>query len=64
MIYDLLAPIYDKINEEIDYTVWADFIEKVLKKEYKIGKPDLLLDLGCGTGKMTIDLAKRGYDMT
>ncbi len=64
MIYDLLAPFYDKFNGEIDYSKWADFIEKIIKKEYKEGKPELVLDLGCGTGKMTIELAKRGYDMT
>ena len=64
MIYDLLAPVYDEINKEIDYTLWADFIEKILGREYKKGKCDLVLDLGCGTGKMTVELAKRGYDMT
>ena len=64
MIYDLIAPIYDKINEEIDYSLWADFIEKIIKRDYKNGKPELLLDLGCGTGRMTVELALRGYDMT
>lgn len=64
MIYDLLAPIYDKVNAEIDYRVWADFVEEIFKREYSFGRPDLLLDLGCGTGKMTIELARRGYDMT
>ena len=63
MIYDLLAPYYDAINSDIDYTKWADFIEKILNKECK-SRPDLILDLGCGTGKMTLELAKRGYDMT
>lgn len=63
MIYDLLAPFYDAINAEIDYVKWADFIEKILKKECK-ARPDLVLDLGCGTGKMTLELARRGYDMT
>ena len=63
MIYDLLAPFYDAINAEIDYKKWADFIEKILKKECK-NRPELVLDLGCGTGKMTLELAKRGYDMT
>lgn len=63
MIYDLLAPFYDAINEEIDYKKWADFIERILDKECK-SKPELVLDLGCGTGKMTLELARRGYDMT
>lgn len=64
MIYDLLAPIYDKVNAEISYPDWADFIEMIIERDYKRGYPELILDLGCGTGKMTIELAKRGYDMT
>ncbi len=63
MLYDLIAPIYDKINGSIDYSSWADFIEKIVKKEYK-GTPELWLDLGCGTGRMTVELLRRGYDMT
>ena len=63
MIYDLLAPFYDKFNGDINYSEWADFIEKIIEKHYS-GKPELVLDLGCGTGSMTIELAKRGYDMT
>lgn len=62
MIYDLLAPFYNAINADIDYKKWADFIEKILKKECK-SRPELVLDLGCGTGKMTLELAGRGYDM-
>lgn len=64
MIYDLIAPLYDAVNSEIDYTLWADFIESIIRKEYRSGKPELVLDIGAGTGKMTIELAKRGYDMT
>ena len=63
MIYDLLAPFYDSINSEIDYKKWADFIEKIFEREMK-EKPELVLDLGCGTGRMTLELAFRGYDMT
>ena len=62
MIYDLLAPFYDAINAEIDYKKWADFIEEILKRECHV-RPELVLDLGCGTGKMTLELASRGYDM-
>lgn len=64
MIYDLLAPFYDAINAEVDYGSWADFIEKIIEREYKNGRPELVLDLGSGTGKMTLELARRGYDMT
>ena len=64
MIYDLLAPVYDRINAELDYSAWADFIERVIKRDYTGGTPELVLDLGCGTGRMTLELAKRGYDMT
>ena len=63
MIYDLISPLYDKVNESVDYKLWADFIESSLEKYMKV-KPELGLDLGCGTGRMTVELASRGYDMT
>ena len=64
MIYDLISGAYDRINADIDYKKWADFIEKIIEKEYTDGRPELVLDLGCGTGSMTLELAARGYDMT
>ena len=36
MIYDIIAPFYDAVNAHIDYTEWANFIEKVFEK----AKPD------------------------
>ena len=64
MIYDLIAPLYDRVNGDVDYVKWADFIEKIIKREHKGSYPELVLDLGCGTGRMTLELSKRGYDMT
>ena len=64
MMYDLLAPIYDEINKDVDYKSWADFIEKIIKLNQGFEEENLILDLGCGTGKMTLELARRGYDMT
>ena len=63
MIYDLLASFYDRVNREIDYGAWAQFIEDIFDKEMK-ERPSLVMDLGCGTGKMTLALAKKGYDTT
>ena len=62
MIYDLLAPIYDDINKELDYKSWANFIKKTAVS-YRGKRPELVLDLATGTGSMAIELASLGYDM-
>ena len=61
--YGALAPVYDKLNGDVNYTAWADFFEKTFD-HFLPRRPDLVLDLGCGTGAMTVELARRGYDMT
>ncbi|MBP3308605.1 MAG: class I SAM-dependent methyltransferase [Clostridia bacterium] len=63
MIYGLLAPYYDEFIEGIDYAAYADFIEKCFDR-YLPARPELVLDLACGTGTLTRELASRGYDMT
>lgn len=61
--YAILSKIYDTANSGIDYERWVDYIEECFIK-YQSGKIDLVLDLACGTGRMTTTLARRGYDMT
>ena len=60
--YDALARVYEILNSDIDYSAWADFFERCFDK-YLVARPELMLDLACGTGTMTRELAKRGYDM-
>lgn len=60
--YEAVARVYDKLNAEVDYKTWADFFEKCFEKYLK-ARPELVLDLACGTGRMTRELAARGYDM-
>ncbi len=61
--YTTLAGIYDDINKVVDYSGFADFYEDCFKR-YMKEKPSLVLDLACGTGRMTEELDRRGYDMT
>lgn len=60
--YEVLASFYDKFNEQIDYKAWADYVVSYFK-EYNIADDAIILDAACGTGKMTVELAARGYDM-
>lgn len=62
--YSVLASVYDRLNNTVDYVQWADFIEKSFRKYSPEKKIRSVLDLGCGTGSMSIELARRGYDMT
>jgi SAM-dependent methyltransferase len=61
-IYSLLAPFYDAMNSEVDYNALAEYCQRTLEK-HEVSPTSLVLDLGCGTGAVTIPLAKRGYDM-
>ncbi len=60
--YRAIARVYDKLNAEIDYAAWADFVEACFRRFLPM-PPTLVLDLACGTGSMTLQLAARGYDM-
>ena len=60
--YSVIAGVYDRINSGVDYGRWADYVESLFEK-YLGGRPELVLDLASGTGSMTLELAKRGYDM-
>lgn len=60
--YRAIARVYDALNAEIDYGAWADFVEAAFDR-FLPKKPELVLDLACGTGSMTLALAARGYDM-
>lgn len=62
--YSILAPVYDKLNDTVDYSLWADYIEECFKKFSPEKEIKSVLELGCGTGSMTLELARRGYDMT
>lgn len=59
--YGFLAGCYDELTYDVNYAAWADYIEKHFAKRGLPGKT--VLDLACGTGSLTRELAGRGYEM-
>lgn len=59
--YSSFAEVYDLFMDNVPYEEWCDYMVDILKEN---GIDDgLVLDLGCGTGKMTRLLKAAGYDM-
>ena len=59
--YEGFASVYDALLPELDYSAWVDYLERIFARRGK--KPELVLELACGTGSATMELAARGYDM-
>lgn len=59
--YSALAPWYDRLTGDVPYESFADFYEAAFRQAG--GEFKLLLDLCCGTGTLTYELARRGYEM-
>ena len=59
--YKFLAGCYDQLTYDVGYSAWADYIEAHFRKRGLPG--NTVLDLACGTGSLTRELAQRGYEM-
>lgn len=59
--YESFARVYDLFMDNIPYKDWCQYLTGILR-ENGIEK-GLVLELGCGTGKMTRLLSQAGYDM-
>ncbi len=59
--YTGFAQVYDMFMDNVPYEEWSRYLVGLLK-EYGVTE-GIVLELGCGTGKMTRLLSRAGYDM-
>ncbi|NRF95074.1 class I SAM-dependent methyltransferase [Paenibacillus frigoriresistens] len=62
MSYEKFAYTYDRLMNSMPYEDWLRFVKESFDR---FGlKPTTIVDLGCGTGNLTIPLAMEGYQLT
>lgn len=61
MAYSAFAEFYDLLTGEISYPKRAEYFHQVLTKFG--GGSGILLDLACGTGSLSVEMACLGYDV-
>ena len=57
--YESLAACYDELTYDIPYEKILTFFERLCAREHV--QPRSVLDLACGTGSLSLLLARRGY---
>ncbi len=59
--YGSFAYYYDRLTQNISYKERAEYFDKLVKMHG--GKKNILLDLACGTGSLSEEFSKMGYDV-
>jgi len=62
MTYENFAILYDELMRDVPYDQWVNFVER--QKETLGVQGNRFLDLACGTGEVSIRLAKEGFNVT
>lgn len=61
MSYDNFSRFYDMLTDNVEYEKRADYFCRLLSM---CGiKDGILLDLGCGTGSVSVKMAEKGFDV-
>jgi SAM-dependent methyltransferase len=61
MTYQNFAYIYDDLMKDVPYDAWINFFQRNIQGNRNKGK---VLDVACGTGTLSIPLAKMGFNVT
>jgi ubiquinone/menaquinone biosynthesis C-methylase UbiE len=59
--YGSFAYYYDRLTQNISYKERAEYFDKLVKMHG--GKKNILLDLACGTGSLSEEFSRMGYDV-
>lgn len=62
-MYDEFAAVYDRLMDDVDYGAWAALYARLLAFPPEKRAPRVV-ECGCGTGSMTLALARLGFEMT
>ncbi|MCM1133407.1 MAG: class I SAM-dependent methyltransferase [Ruminococcus flavefaciens] len=62
MGYSAFARYYDSLTANIDYKKRAEYFDKIIRR-FKQTEGNILLDLACGTGSISEEMARLGYDV-
>ncbi|MCR4889511.1 MAG: class I SAM-dependent methyltransferase [Ruminococcus sp.] len=60
--YSVFARYYDELTANIDYRKRAAYFQSIIEK-YRSTEGNILLDLACGTGSISEEMARLGYDV-
>lgn len=58
MVYEQFAQLYDELMDTSLYAKWATYVEE------NVHPSSTVLELGCGSGQLGIQLAQKGYNVT
>ncbi|WCL48427.1 class I SAM-dependent DNA methyltransferase [Leptospira sp. GIMC2001] len=56
--YQIFAKIYDSSMIDVDYEEWSAYIWNCFRN-FKLPRPQSLLDLGCGTGRLLVEMSPK-----
>lgn len=59
--YSVFAKYYDDLMDEVDYASRTEYILEIFRRHRL--KYNSVLDLACGTGNISFELAKAGFDV-
>ncbi|MBN1532653.1 MAG: methyltransferase domain-containing protein [Spirochaetes bacterium] len=57
--YSGIAPYYDFLLRHVDYQDWYDYIKSIMQSQ--VMSPELIVELGCGTGRFGAKFSNDGY---